>query len=180
MLLRSVAGDSSGCFALLDVYFPALSGWHLLAAEKVVKGDKLREKKTWCGRVKGDGNKRCLCAAVNLRLIIKVRSGWSGVGWREQVKLDEEQRRNCVKLSVVCFYLATALATDPNTMQNTLWLQQGTVLKLPVRAWQHVRQLHQWMCKLDKMYIWKDGLKKSSMLKIEIEILTRQEFLRHH
>lgn len=30
-----------------------------------------------CG---GDGNKRGLCPAVNLRLIIEVNSGWSGAG----------------------------------------------------------------------------------------------------
>lgn len=40
----------------------------------------MRKKKGGCGRVKGDGNKRGLCAAVNLRLIIKVSGGWSGVG----------------------------------------------------------------------------------------------------
>ena len=39
--LRSVAGVSSACFTRLDIYFPTLSGWHLLAAEKVVEGDKL-------------------------------------------------------------------------------------------------------------------------------------------
>lgn len=58
------------------------------------------------------------CAAINLRLIIKVSSGWSGVGWKVQGKLDEEQREDCVQQSTVCD-LTAALATKSNTMQNT-------------------------------------------------------------
>lgn len=51
MLLRRVAGDSSGSSALLDVYFASLSGWHLLAAEIAVQ-----EEIKWGRRnIKGGG-----------------------------------------------------------------------------------------------------------------------------
>lgn len=74
MLLGSVAGDSSGCLFSFPKWLT------FIGSEKVVEGDKRRKKKRECVRVRGDGNKKGLCAVVNLRLIIKLSSGWSGVG----------------------------------------------------------------------------------------------------
>ena len=53
--LCSMAGVFSACFTLLDIYFPTLSGWHLLATEKVVEGDKPSWWKEVCV---------CMCVCV--------------------------------------------------------------------------------------------------------------------
>lgn len=74
--------------------------------------------------------RRGLCAAVNLRLMIIVSGGWLGVEWWEQVRLDEEQRGNCVKLPVVLFYLVTTLATKSkhNTIHPNEERLEGSLL----------------------------------------------------
>lgn len=111
------------CFAMQQV-----SARHLFSCPKWLTFSGCREggerwseeeEKAGCGRLKRDRNKMALCCAVNLGLIIGVSVARSGAAWGGQVKLDGEQRRNCVGLSVLCFYLATAMETKSNNAKHS-------------------------------------------------------------